>query len=144
MIPSKERYLLANAYYGAGSSVIDFSDPRNPVEVAYGDREAGGTWSTYWYETDPSKHETVDVYANDGVGVPIAGRNGFEAWSVTLGKLKRLGLPYLNPQTQEEVVRSQIKLTRPKDRGKGRFAKGRDTSRKQARNPEVLDHLATG
>ena len=33
-VPSLDRYLLVNAYYRGGSSVIDFSDPSNPKEIA--------------------------------------------------------------------------------------------------------------
>ena len=33
-VPAKDRYLLVNAYYRGGSSVIDFSDTANPVEIA--------------------------------------------------------------------------------------------------------------
>ena len=33
-----DRYLLVNAYYRGGTSVIDFSDPTNPKEIAFADK----------------------------------------------------------------------------------------------------------
>jgi hypothetical protein len=145
VVPSKDRYLLANAYYGAGSSVIDFTDPRNPREVAYGDRTGAGTWSTYWYEhVNAQKKAGLDLYANDGVGNAAADRNGFESWLAALGSVKRDGVPYLNPQTQEQLVRSQVVIGSSKRGPKaGPFAQGKATTRKAKANPEVLDHIAT-
>ncbi len=153
VIPSKERYLLANAYYRAGSSVIDFTKPTRPREVAYADRTGAGTWSTYWYETTAEASEpSVDVYSNDGVDNQAADKNGFEAWSVTLGSLRRLGLPFLNPQTQLNVLHSAVN---PDAGGKnpgpsaktgwniGPYAAGAPTARRPFANADVLDHLAT-
>ncbi len=48
-VPAKDRYLLVNAYYRGGSSVIDFSDPTAPREIAYADLEGTNTWSAYTY-----------------------------------------------------------------------------------------------
>ena len=36
-VPARDRYLLVNAFYRGGSSVIDFTDPTRPREVAFGD-----------------------------------------------------------------------------------------------------------
>ncbi len=124
VIPSKDRYLLANAYYRAGSSIIDFTKPRQPREIAYGDRAGAGTWSTYWYETPAEANEAnLDVYANDGVSNTAEEKNGFEAWSVAVGQFRRLGLPYLNPQTQEQVLHSMVN---PDAGGKNPHAGGKN------------------
>jgi hypothetical protein len=48
-VPSLDRYLLVNAYYRGGSSVIDFSDPTDPKEIAFADLEGTNTWSAYTY-----------------------------------------------------------------------------------------------
>jgi hypothetical protein len=48
---------MAQSWYQGGISVFDWTDPRNPIEVAFHDRgpvseeepEFGGTWSVYWY-----------------------------------------------------------------------------------------------
>ena len=158
VIPAKGRYLLANAYYGAGSSIIDFTDVRAPKEIAYGDREAAGTWSSYWYERhDAQKKDALDIYSNDGVGSPIAGRNGFEAWTATIGAVKRDGLPYLNPQTQMSLVDSQISLndrplgpTSTSDApgtatrlNSGPYARGSAPKKRPVVDLHIVDHLAT-
>ena len=167
VIPSKDRYLLANAYYRAGSSIIDFTKPTRPREIAYGDREGAGTWSTYWYETPAEATEAnLDVYANDGVSNSATEKNGFEAWSVAIGQFRRLGVPYLNPQTQESVLHSVLnpeaggkparasrsggprrasraKARRVLRKNLGRYAKGRRTAKAPYANADVLDHLAT-
>ena len=38
-VPAIDRYLLVNAYYRGGSSVIDFSDPTKPKEIAFADMD---------------------------------------------------------------------------------------------------------
>ncbi len=48
-VPSKDRYLLVNAYYRGGSAVIDFSNPRAPREIAFADLAGTNTWSAYTY-----------------------------------------------------------------------------------------------
>ena len=57
MIPIPGRDVMVQAWYQGGISVFDFTDPANPVEIAYFDRGpsdgerlgAGGSWSVYWY-----------------------------------------------------------------------------------------------
>lgn len=57
LIPVPGRDLLVQAWYQGGISVIDFTDPLKPVEVAYFDRGPigadrlvmGGVWSAYWF-----------------------------------------------------------------------------------------------
>ena len=48
-VPAKDRYLLVNAFYRNGSSVIDFTDPTDPKEVAFADLNGTNTWSAYTY-----------------------------------------------------------------------------------------------
>lgn len=51
------RDLMVQAWYQGGISVMDFTDPGNPVEIAFFDRGplsdtelfTGGYWSAYWY-----------------------------------------------------------------------------------------------
>ena len=69
IVPVRGRYLHVQAYYGLGSSVTDFTDPKHPQEIAYfqaGDATPNDepltfsiTWSTYFYRGF--------VYANDVV-----------------------------------------------------------------------------
>jgi hypothetical protein len=57
IIPVPGRDIKVQAWYQGGLSAFDFTDPANPVEIAYFDRGpisdqesvSGGDWSTYWY-----------------------------------------------------------------------------------------------
>jgi LVIVD repeat len=58
LIPVPGRDIFVQAWYQAGASLVDFSDPSNPKEIGYFDRGPvsttqtlifGGFWSTYWY-----------------------------------------------------------------------------------------------
>lgn len=56
IIPVPGRDLMVQAWYQGGVSIMDFTDPAQPVEVAYFDRGpisaerlyVGGSWSAYW------------------------------------------------------------------------------------------------
>jgi hypothetical protein len=57
LIPVPGRDIEVQAWYQGGISVMDFTDPAHPFEIAYFDRGAidpkmlvlGGDWSAYWY-----------------------------------------------------------------------------------------------
>ncbi len=57
IIPVPGRDIFAQAWYQGGVSLMDFTDPENPFEIAYFDRGpifpdrmvTGGYWSVYWY-----------------------------------------------------------------------------------------------
>jgi hypothetical protein len=57
IIPVPGRDIMAQAWYQGGVSVFDFTDSKNPIEIAYFDRGPvypdklviGGFWSTYYY-----------------------------------------------------------------------------------------------
>jgi hypothetical protein len=57
LIPIPGRDVEVQAWYQGGVSVMDFTDPANPFEIAYFDRGPldpktlilGGEWSAYWY-----------------------------------------------------------------------------------------------
>jgi hypothetical protein len=57
LIPVPGRDIEVQAWYQGGISVMDFTDPENPFEIAYFDRGPidpkmlvlGGDWSAYWY-----------------------------------------------------------------------------------------------
>ncbi|HEX8691136.1 MAG TPA: hypothetical protein VF746_01745 [Longimicrobium sp.] len=57
LIPIPGRDVMVQAWYQGGISVFDWTDPRNPREIAFFDRGpsdstrigAGGSWSAYWY-----------------------------------------------------------------------------------------------
>jgi hypothetical protein len=57
LIPVPGRDLMTQAWYQGGLSIMDFTDPAKPFEIAFFDRGplspdtlyTGGYWSTYWY-----------------------------------------------------------------------------------------------
>src|SRR5215469_193110 len=57
LIPVPGRDIEVQAWYQGGVSVMDFTDPDHPMEIAYFDRGSidpkmlilGGDWSAYWY-----------------------------------------------------------------------------------------------
>lgn len=56
IIPVPGRDLMVQAWYQGGVSIMDFTDPMRPVEIAYFDRGPlgerlmiGGSWSAYWF-----------------------------------------------------------------------------------------------
>jgi len=57
LIPIPGRDIEVQAWYQGGVSVVDFTDPAKPFEIAYFDRGPidpkmlvlGGEWSAYWY-----------------------------------------------------------------------------------------------
>jgi len=102
VIPVAGRNLMTAAYYQGGNTVIDFTDPSNPHEVAYADLEdatgLADSWSTYWYNGR--------IYANGGLNRRGAsGNRGLDVFELTgaLGATTRQARTwsYANPQTQE-------------------------------------------
>ncbi len=57
LIPVPGRDIKVQAWYQGGISIMDFTDPANPIEIGYFDRGPidsnmlmmGGSWSAYWY-----------------------------------------------------------------------------------------------
>ncbi len=57
LVPVPGRDIKVQAWYQGGISVLDFTDPSNPFEIAFFDRGPidddelylGGFWSSYWY-----------------------------------------------------------------------------------------------
>ena len=57
LIPVPGRDIMIQGWYQGGISLFDFTDPANPVEIAFHDRgpvdpgqmSMGGSWSVYWY-----------------------------------------------------------------------------------------------
>ena len=113
-VPSKDRYLLVNAYYRGGSAVIDFTDPTRPREIAFADLKGTNTWSAYTYPRRSGRKDSIPVYSNDGLsrnyaeaGKPADYREtayGFMRFQADVGRTKLVGLDRLNPQLQERVI----------------------------------------
>ena len=95
-LPLKDRNVLVSSAYTAGTTVVDVDKllagaSAAEAEVGYYQPSGGNAWSSYWYNGR--------IYANDinrGVDVFL------------LSDRARAGarkLPYLNPQTQESLLR---------------------------------------
>ena len=90
-LPTTKRDVLVSSAYAAGTTVVDFSDARNPREVGHHDPEGANTWSSYWYNGN--------IYTND------SGR-GFDVMRLTgPSRAGTQKLPWSNPQTQDAVLR---------------------------------------
>jgi LVIVD repeat len=99
-VPLKNgRYVLAHGSYQSGTSVVEFTDPANAVELAWSDpppivpTDLGGAWSSYWY--NDYIYET-----NITEGLNIFEFTGRETRSAV-----KLG--HLNPQTQEFTIKDR-------------------------------------
>ena len=99
VVPTDKRHVLVAGNYQSGISVVDFTDPSSPREIAYADPAPlvhptnpsaivlGGDWSTYWYDGR--------IYESDI-------RRGLIVWKLSdsaVAGARKLG--HLNPQTQE-------------------------------------------
>ena len=99
VVPQRRGNVLVAGNYQSGISVVDFSDPENPEEIAYADPaplvdpnppvgiEGGGDWSTYWYDGR--------IYEGDMT-------RGLITWELKDRAVRgAMKLGRLNPQTQE-------------------------------------------
>jgi hypothetical protein len=105
--------LLVNAWYTGGADVIDFNDPESPFEATFfdaGNGAAAGSdnWAAYWYEGPALPDSTLTMYGQDGVEDPPTGL-GFQVFSAATD-VDDIPLPFLNPQTQMNVVGSGVRL----------------------------------
>src|ERR671918_226690 len=94
VLPVSGRNILVSAWNLGGTSVIDFTDPTDPREIAYVDVQDSfggrGPWSSYWYNGF--------IYVSDrGRGLDIKLLS-----DPARARAKRF--PYLNGQTQEELI----------------------------------------
>ena len=106
LIPIPGRDVMVQGWYQGGISVFDWTDPGNPVEIAFHDRgpldatrmRMGGSWSVYWY---------------NGVIVSSEIARGLDIFELTPSALlsqneidaaKSVRLDYLNAQGQPQFV----------------------------------------
>ncbi len=105
LIPVPGRDIEAQAWYQGGISIMDFTDPAKPFEIAYFDRGPidpnmlvlGGYWSAYWYNGN--------IYGSE-----IA--RGLDTFELTPTKFltqneidaaKSVRVDYLNVQNQQKI-----------------------------------------
>lgn len=103
VIPVAGRYLLVMSWYAGGTSVVDFTNPAAPQEIAFYKaivgRGAADTWSSYWYNGS--------IYANDIV-------RGVDVFNILTPSNPYGGLwNHLNPQTQEALYPSPFASRTP-------------------------------
>lgn len=91
------RYVAVSGNYQAGTWVTDFTDPANPVTVAWSDpppiepTDLGGAWSSYWYNDRIYESSITE------------GLNIFRVSDKAVGGAVKLD--HLNPQVQEFTLR---------------------------------------
>ncbi len=112
VVPLSDRYVVVSGNYQAGTWVTDFTDPANPVALAWSDPvslgagpfcdpdadgplpgacQRGGAWASYWYNGF--------IYESD----ITKGLNVFRFTGREAAGARRL--LHLNPQTQDIIMR---------------------------------------
>ena len=106
LIPVPGRDIMAQAWYQGGLSVVDFTNPARPVEIAFFDRgpvdagtmKMGGQWGTYWYNGHIYGSEIargLDVFA-------LKPSEHLSQNEIDAAKLVRVDVA--NPQLQTKIV----------------------------------------
>jgi hypothetical protein len=105
LIPIPGRDIMVQAWYQGGLSVFDWTDPKNPKEIAFFDRgpvdanemQSGGYWSTYWYNgviVGSEMARGLDIFELLPSG--FISQNEIEA-------AKSVRMDYLNVQGQQKL-----------------------------------------
>ncbi len=132
-VPAKDRYLLVNAYYRGGSSVIDFSDPTAPKEIAFADLRGTNTWSAYTYPRKSGRTGNIPVYSNDGLSRNYGTASqpdfreaayGFMRFQADIGRTDLVGFDRLNPQLQERVIANDAARSRARSAAPQTYTQG--------------------
>jgi hypothetical protein len=106
LIPIPGRDVMVQGWYQGGISVFDWTDPANPVEIAYFDRGpvdanrmvSGGSWSVYWYNG-------LIVSSEIARGLDILELEPSASLSQNeIDAAKTVRLDYLNAQGQPQLV----------------------------------------
>ncbi|AZU05326.1 hypothetical protein X907_2817 [Glycocaulis alkaliphilus] len=106
LVPVPGRDIMVQSWYQGGISVMDFTDPRNPFEIAYFDRGpvdpdnlvVAGYWSSYWYNGR--------IYASEiARGLDVLRLEAGEHLSgAELAAAEAVIEAEVNPQTQTRIV----------------------------------------
>ena len=106
LIPIPGRDVMVQAWYQGGISVFDWTDPKNPKEIAFFDRGPvdstemgnGGSWSVYWYNGVMVSSEIsrgLDIFELKPSA--LISQNEIDA-------AKSVKMQYLNTQGQQKLV----------------------------------------
>ncbi len=106
LIPVPGRDLMVQAWYQGGVSILDFTDPARPMEIAYFDRgpvdgdrlKVAGHWSAYWFNGR--------IYASEiARGFDVLRLAPSEQLSAAeIAVAERVMAETINPQTQTRPV----------------------------------------
>ena len=103
LIPIPGRDIMIQGWYQGGISLIDWTDPANPVEIGYHDRgpvdpnrmRMAGSWSVYWYNgliVSSAIARGLDIF--ELTANPLLSQNEIDAAnSVVLTELNSQGQP---------------------------------------------------
>lgn len=108
IIPVPGRDIFVQAWYQGGISVIDFTDPENPIEIAYFDRGpvdedqlvTGGYWSAYWYD---GRIYATEITRGLDVFELVPSEHLTQA-EIAAAKAAQYPGDVFNPQTQTQVT----------------------------------------
>lgn len=106
LIPVPGRDIMVQAWYQGGVSVVDFTDPAQPIEIAWFDRGpidarslvVGGHWSAYWMNGR--------IYASEiARGLDVLQLTPSEHLSAAeIAAAEAVRETVINPQTQTRIV----------------------------------------
>jgi hypothetical protein len=106
LIPVPGREVMVQSFYQGGITVFDWTDPKNPYEIAFFDRGpndptrlvSGGFWSSYWYNGriyGSEEKRGLDVF--ELTPSPALSQNEIDA-------AKLVQWTHLNTQSQPKIV----------------------------------------
>ncbi|MBO6585390.1 MAG: hypothetical protein JJ953_04745 [Gracilimonas sp.] len=118
LIPVPGREIMVQSWYQGGISVFDWTDPSNPVEIAFHDRGPvdstrmanGGSWSVYWYNGMIINSEIargLDIFELEAN--PLLTQNEIDAANtVTLDYLNAQGQPMFEWPTTYALAKAYV------------------------------------
>ncbi|MFW6199969.1 MAG: LVIVD repeat-containing protein [Gemmatimonadota bacterium] len=138
LIPVPGRDIMVQSWYQGGISVFDWTDPRNPVEIAFHDRgpvdpeqlRMGGSWSVYWYNGLIVSSEIargLDIFELEPN--PLLTQNEIDAANtVTFDYLNAQGQPHVEWPATYALARAYVdQLERSNGLAPDRIASVRET-----------------
>jgi hypothetical protein len=106
LIPVPGRDIMVQGWYQGGISVFDWTDPKNPKEIAFFDRGpmdstklvGAGSWSAYWYNG-----YIISSEISRGLDIVELQPSGFLSQN-EIDAAKLIRFDYLNAQDQQKLV----------------------------------------
>ncbi len=168
LIPVPGRDIEVQAWYQGGISVMDFTDPSHPFEIAYFDRGPidaktlvlGGEWSAYWYnghiygseiargldifELTPTKFLTQSEI-DAAKTVRVAELNVQDQQKVEWGSQLVVAQAYLDQLTRSQALPANrlSALTKAIQHAEGSHLSPKDMSKLQSMAPALAESAKT-